>query len=197
MMVFVKDKHGKRLRGATLHYSWDGNKAEIQIGDFDPDITIPAGTSEVKFEAYYPNAGKVERRALAGDHESILQFDNFAAPIDYPSWAGLVLIGAATVLTLACIAVAFISQAVATFAFGILFIITLLSLAFVFPTPTPIQHLVVRVVLALAAAGVAAMLPGFLELTIPNYLKAGGSLAVFVLIYLRSPANLIANAREG
>lgn len=45
-----------------------------------------------------------------------------------------------------------------------------------------------KTLLALAAAGVAATLPGFLNLEFNNFLKAGGALAVFVLVFLINPA---------
>jgi len=45
-----------------------------------------------------------------------------------------------------------------------------------------------KTLLALAAAGVAATLPGFLNFEINNFLKAGGALAAFVLVFLVNPA---------
>lgn len=76
------------------------------------------------------------------------------------------------------------------FAFGVVFVIVLLVLATLVPNPTPFQYTVFRIVLALAAGGVAAMIPGFLTVTVPNFLRAGGALAVFVIVYFYSPAEL-------
>lgn len=45
-----------------------------------------------------------------------------------------------------------------------------------------------KTLLALAAAGVAATLPGFLSLEWSGVLKAGGALAAFVLVYFVNPA---------
>lgn len=45
-----------------------------------------------------------------------------------------------------------------------------------------------KTLLALAAAGVAATLPGFLNFEINTFLKAGGALAAFVLVFLVNPA---------
>lgn len=84
-----------------------------------------------------------------------------------------------------------VHQRIAAFAFGVLFVIVLLVLAIAFPRPTPFQYQVFMVVLALAAAGVAAMLPGFIEVNIPNWLKAGGALAVFALVMYKNPAGLV------
>ena len=75
--------------------------------------------------------------------------------------------------------------------FGITFVVALGLLALLVPYPTPFQYLVFRVVLALAAAGVAAMIPGFLEVRIPKLLRAGGALAVFVVVYFYNPATLV------
>lgn len=47
--------------------------------------------------------------------------------------------------------------------------------------------LLARTLLALAAGGVAATLPGFLNFEINNIIKAGGALAAFVLVFLVNP----------
>ena len=80
------------------------------------------------------------------------------------------------------------TQQVLAFGFGIVFVITLLVLALAVPRPTPFQYTIFRVVLALAVAGVAAMIPGFLQVTISALLRAGGALAVFVIVYFYNPA---------
>jgi hypothetical protein len=51
-------------------------------------------------------------------------------------------------------------ERISIFAFGVIFVIALLLLAIFFPEPTPFQYQVFRIVLALAAAGVAALIPG-------------------------------------
>ena len=82
-------------------------------------------------------------------------------------------------------------QQLLAFLFGIIFVIALLALALFVPDPTPFQYIVFRVVLALAAAGVAAMIPGFLQVEIGAWLRAGGALAVFVVVYFYNPAALV------
>jgi hypothetical protein len=77
------------------------------------------------------------------------------------------------------------------FIFGVGFVVVLLVLAPFFPRPSPFQYLVFRIVLALAAAGVAAMLPGFLHAQVHGAVKAGGALAVFVVVYYFNPASLV------
>jgi hypothetical protein len=79
----------------------------------------------------------------------------------------------------------------AIFVFGVVFVVVLIVLGIFFPTPTESQDRIFRTVLALAAAGVAALIPGLLHIDTP-WLRAGGALAVFVLIFKFSPATLIA-----
>jgi hypothetical protein len=78
------------------------------------------------------------------------------------------------------------------FIFGAVFVIALIALAIVFPSPTAFQYTVFRIVLALAVAGVASMISGFLEITLSPWLRAGGALAVFSIVYFYSPAQMIA-----
>jgi uncharacterized membrane protein YedE/YeeE len=86
------------------------------------------------------------------------------------------------------------TQMLVAFVFGVVFVSGLILLAVFFPRPTPFQYIVFRIVLSLAAAGVAAMIPGFLSLQLnPSqylFLRAGGALAVFAVIYFLNPARL-------
>ena len=81
-------------------------------------------------------------------------------------------------------------QAISAFAFGIVFVMIMLGIAIAIPYPTKFQLLVFRITLALAAGGICAMLPGFLSVTVPTYVRAGGSLAVFAIIFFFNPATL-------
>jgi 8-oxo-dGTP pyrophosphatase MutT (NUDIX family) len=86
------------------------------------------------------------------------------------------------------------SQIIIAFIFGATFVVALLVLAIVFPKPTPFQYGVFKITLSLAAAGVAAMIPGFIHLEVnPNIglvIRAGGALAVFVIVFFFNPAQL-------
>jgi dienelactone hydrolase len=90
------------------------------------------------------------------------------------------------------------TQIIVAFIFGVAFIVTMLALAIFFPRPEPFQYMVFRVTLALAAAGVAAMIPGFISLNInPSaavVIRAGGAVAVFLIVYFLSPAAVVAEA---
>ena len=77
---------------------------------------------------------------------------------------------------------------VAVFAFGVVFVAVLLLIAIKIPRPTPFQYTVFRIVLALAAAGVAAFIPGLIGVEMSSAIKAGGAMAVFVIVYFYSPA---------
>jgi hypothetical protein len=83
------------------------------------------------------------------------------------------------------------------FAFGVIFIAVLLALALFIPKPTPEQFEIFRIVIAVAAAGFAAVIPGLLHLTVSTSsklaLQAGGALAVFVVVYFYSPARWAAD----
>ncbi len=88
-------------------------------------------------------------------------------------------------------------ERIAVFAFGVAFVVALLVLAITFPKPTAFQYTVFRIVLALAASGVVAFVPGFIEVDVNRWLRAGGAIAVFVVVYFFSPANLITEGRSG
>lgn len=80
--------------------------------------------------------------------------------------------------------------AVAASAFGITFILGILALAIFFPEPTPFQYTVFRIVLALASAGVATVIPGLIDVKVGEIATASGAIAVFLIVYFFSPAEL-------
>jgi hypothetical protein len=85
-------------------------------------------------------------------------------------------------------------EKILVFIFGLTFVIVLLLVALAVPNPTDFQLFVFRIVLALAAAGVAALIPGFLNIESKTALyavRAGGALGVFLLIYLVNPPALL------
>lgn len=76
------------------------------------------------------------------------------------------------------------------FGFGVVFVSVILAIALLQPNPTQFSYTIFRIVMALAAAGVGAVLPGFLEVSFRNWLRAGGALALFVVVYFFAPAGL-------
>lgn len=78
-----------------------------------------------------------------------------------------------------------------SFIFGTVFVATLLIVNMAIPDPTPTQWETFRIILAIAAGGVGAMIPGFLNVQVTPSAKfaisAGGALAVFVIVYFFHP----------
>lgn len=79
-------------------------------------------------------------------------------------------------------------QTTLSFIFGTVFVLLLIIIAFIEPNPSSFQETIFRVVLALAGGGTVAVFPGFIEVRFGNWLRAGGALAVFAIIYFLSPA---------
>ena len=81
-------------------------------------------------------------------------------------------------------------ELILAFIFGCVFVGVLLVIAVTIPNPTTQQMFIFRVVLALSAAGIGAVFPGFLDLqgkVLEISLRAGGALAMFILVYLINP----------
>jgi hypothetical protein len=76
-------------------------------------------------------------------------------------------------------------------AFGIVFVVVLLSVAILVPNPTVAQWFVFRVVLALAASGIGAIIPGLIVVNVSNVVRAGGAIALFLLVYWFNPPKLV------
>jgi hypothetical protein len=84
-------------------------------------------------------------------------------------------------------------ERVATFAIGIVFVATLLAIALSVPNPTDFQIFTFRVVLALAAAALGALIPGFIDVRFRGWLRAGGAIALFVIVYMINPPALVSD----
>ncbi len=84
-------------------------------------------------------------------------------------------------------------EMVLAFVFGIVALAVVLWLAFRAETLTEQQFEILRIVLALAGGGVGAVIPGFLDVSVKTStklaLRAGGALAVIVVLYFWSPAH--------
>jgi hypothetical protein len=77
---------------------------------------------------------------------------------------------------------------IAAFAFGAVFVSAILIISLFRPNPTPFEYTVFRIIIALAAAGIGAILPGFLVVKFKNWLRASGALALFIIVYFFAPA---------
>lgn len=89
------------------------------------------------------------------------------------------------------------AEAKAAYVFGVAGVITMLAITFAVPDPTDFQYTVYRIVLAIAVAGVAGVIPGLLNVQVGNFVKAAGALAVFVVVYFYSPVAWVVNQRAG
>lgn len=85
------------------------------------------------------------------------------------------------------------TERIVAFVFGVVFVIVMLVLAMAIPEPTAFRYTVFRIVLAVAVAGVAVFLPGFMEANIEGRVRAGGALAAFAVTYFLNPAGLVSN----
>ncbi|MCI0558143.1 MAG: hypothetical protein MN733_06580 [Nitrososphaera sp.] len=79
---------------------------------------------------------------------------------------------------------------------AVVFMVFMLSIAISVPNPTSFQYTVFRTVLALAGGGFASMIPGFISVQVRRAVRAGGALAVFVVLYFFSPAALVLNPSD-
>ena len=77
------------------------------------------------------------------------------------------------------------------FVVGVAFVAVLLATAILVPNPTPFQYTFFRIILALFAAAVAALIPGSLGVEVSKAVRAGGAIAVFVIVYFFTPAGLV------
>lgn len=82
------------------------------------------------------------------------------------------------------------TKTIVAFIFGVVFVAIELIIALYNPEPTRFQAAVFWAVLAMALAGVAAVIPGFVEVRYRAYLVAGGPVAVFVIAYFFLPPDM-------
>lgn len=76
------------------------------------------------------------------------------------------------------------------FGFGLIFVSTILYFAVTVVNPTPFQIDTFKKVLALAAGGIAAVIPGQFEIKHLPFVRAGGALAVFAAVFF-APTSVV------
>lgn len=87
-------------------------------------------------------------------------------------------------------------ERILAYGFGVFFVATVLIIALFIPNPSPFRYEVFKIVLAIACAGVAAFIPGFLNVEVGRWVRAGGAIAVFIIIFFFSPAKLATDTPE-
>ncbi len=70
-----------------------------------------------------------------------------------------------------------------SFLFGAFCFIALFAVALLYPHPSPTSWHILNIILAMAAGGIAAILPGTLNLALPGGVKAFGALAVTIAVF--------------
>ena len=73
---------------------------------------------------------------------------------------------------------------------GVFLAIPIIALFFI-PEPSIYQFFAFRVCFGLGGAGIASHIPGWLNININNWVKAGGAIAIFVLLWFFNPPALI------
>ncbi|MEP7144912.1 MAG: hypothetical protein ABI707_18650 [Ferruginibacter sp.] len=71
---------------------------------------------------------------------------------------------------------------------GLGLLVAIIFLVVFIPCPSQSQYLVFRIILAFAAAGLAAVIPGVLNVNLKNGITASGAIAVAVIVYFFNPA---------
>jgi len=80
------------------------------------------------------------------------------------------------------------NKTILSFVLGASLILIILIVTIIRPCPSDAQFFMYKIILAIALAGVAAVIPGFLRIHYQNTISAGGAIAVFVLVFLYEPA---------
>jgi len=74
-------------------------------------------------------------------------------------------------------------ERIAVLVVGIILTCVILWFAVLTPEPSDFQYTIFRIALAISGAALAALIPGFIELRYRNVVRAGGALAVLVLVF--------------
>lgn len=86
------------------------------------------------------------------------------------------------------------------FGFGVLSLVFLFAIALFTKEHNPLLITTARITIAIACAGVAAIIPGFIHIDLSGgmakVVRAGGAMAVFVLVYFFNPPGLISSTEE-
>ncbi len=83
-------------------------------------------------------------------------------------------------------------EKIAGLGFGVIFISVILVITVIEPDPSSTQYAIYKTILALAAAGVGGILAGTIHVkgaVLKWTIKAGGAIALFVIVYFFSPSS--------
>lgn len=74
---------------------------------------------------------------------------------------------------------------------GVAFLVAMLVVSLAVPNPTETQWFVVRMALSVSAAGIGVVFPGLIFVNVGRYVRAGGAIALFVLVYCLNPPRVV------
>lgn len=74
------------------------------------------------------------------------------------------------------------------FMFGTTFLLIMIVFAVLVKNPSPIEFTAFMVTISLSAAGIGAAIPGLLEVRFKRILRAGGAIALFVIVWFYQPS---------
>lgn len=89
-----------------------------------------------------------------------------------------------------------LTDKMSAFFFGVVFISIVIVIALFIPNPTGAQWFILRVVLALSAAGIGAVVPGLIAIDVNPYIRAGGAITLFVIIFRFNPPKLLQRTKS-
>jgi hypothetical protein len=78
---------------------------------------------------------------------------------------------------------------------GVFFALLILGIILYIPCPTSSQYRIFHLLLSLAAAGIGAIMPGFINVKYKGAVQAGGALGIFIVVYLIEPESGRADTR--
>jgi hypothetical protein len=76
---------------------------------------------------------------------------------------------------------------------GVFFMLISFAAALIIKEPTQTQFFVIRGMFSIAGAGVGSCIPGWLNVNLKGYLKAGGAIAIFVILWSLNPPAFVMN----
>jgi hypothetical protein len=169
--IFIRDRNGRLItESAEIEFLLDGQPGyKVENAEGRGRVENVPDDVSVTVSAIYRGERKSAKLASA-QNTFTFTFDADVGPSDgVPRWLPPTAFG-----------------------FGVIFMAAILVLIIRIPNPTTPQFYIFRIVIALAGAAFAMALTGFvavrIEFSRAGYVVAGGSLAVFVILFFFSPA---------
>lgn len=174
--IYVRDNRNNLVQGASIIFFLNGVEAgKIDNSDGHATFQIPDRNAVVSVTAKYGNEPKTVKLAQTADSYEF-RFDTAKDGMPdndepkIPSWFPA-----------------------AAFGVGVFFVLVVLLLTTLVPNQLRTTYVIYRIVMSMGCAGFATALTGFIAIKMKFgagiLLMAGGSLAVFVIVYFWDPAS--------